>query len=182
MAYIKHPEKFMKVKLAELGGVVTSRTKNKARWHSTDGTQYTFPDGHTVFVRKDISMRNAESLLSDTYVHFGMEPLEAKVVPVRDTTPRPPVINLNRLVATVHAQQRLKLMRSQQGVRSSELLEVIQHPERVTYSEHHSSWVWYGHRVALAIVNEAGRSVITTVLWARQDLWAENPRPEKATS
>lgn len=90
-------------------------------------------------------------------------------------------MNLHNLVASTHAQERLKLMQAQAGVTYEEVKLALLTPERVRYSERHGSWVWVRDRLAIPCHDADGRFVISTILWATKELFDENPRPEKAT-
>lgn len=164
---IKSPRKLVDKAFRELGGRVADRAES--------ALYYVFPDGSHMVVHPRLSLGAAESLIATARRKF--DPKRRPTIDGRRAKDKP-TVNLGRLVASKHAQERLALMRSQAPVEWGEIVRTLQHPDRVLYSDHHSAWTWVGHRIAVCIgFPEDGAQVITTILWADDDLWAQNPRP-----
>lgn len=77
-----------------------------------------------------------------------------------------------------HCRERFELMRGQ-GLRSSELVAAILTPEIVRMSSGRTLLYCAG-RIAVAVGKRVnGKYPLVTVLWATDELWELNPRPEK---
>lgn len=141
------------------------------------GTTYQFPDGATKHVPTNMKPVTARGMLGwarDRYGHLEPDtPFSAEKV--KGGSPR---VDLNRVVASNHAKERLALMRSQARIEFSDILMALRAPIRTLYSEKHSSWLWVGERITVAAhVNQDGFAVISTLLWSTRELWNQNPRP-----
>ena len=89
------------------------------------------------------------------------------------------MIDPGRLEVTDHAAERIRLMQGQEGrMRREDISAALMRPEQVRWSDEHGSWVWVGERVAVAATVTDGATTIRTVMWATEELWAENPRPQ----
>jgi hypothetical protein len=140
---------------------------------------YMFPDDVRVIVPTNINPGKARELLGNYQRRYGRKPDN----PLVDAVPKSgaPVIDLTRMIATKHAMERFDLMRAQAGITYRDLLEALRIPERVLWNERHDTWLWVRDRIAVvAGVGPNGTATVTTILWAQQELWDQNPRPEKA--
>ncbi|MDM4761924.1 hypothetical protein QT381_02755 [Galbitalea sp. SE-J8] len=145
------------------------------------GVLFRRPNGTCVTVHFDISERDAAILVRDSRKLCGLPPAMRRTQDIAEA--ERPVLDLTRLTASTHAQIRLRQMRVQSDIPGEEIIGTLRRPTRVGYSTRHESWLWVGRRIALAMaVDESGASVIKTVLWASEELWAAHPRPEKRTA
>lgn len=137
---------------------------------------YRMPDGARIDVPKNIGPGAARVLLSRIQFEYGHK----RGVPLGDArkASRAPRIDLERLTASDHAKDRLRLMQRQGSVTFQEVLRALRLPERVLWSETHQSWLWVRDRLAVAVwVAANGHATIGTIMWATADLWEANPRP-----
>lgn len=168
----KVPAKYVDKEFRELGAKVTSRQEA--------AVYYTFPDGTTLAVRRRLDRETAIRIVKDAHCRFPDARRRRDAI-VGDTVRGPkPVIDLARLEASTHAQERLALMRQQAPIEWSEIVAALTTPDRVVYSDFHESWTWVGTRIAVCVVVTPHRQIIATILWADADLWAQHPRPESA--
>lgn len=142
------------------------------------GTVYLFPDGYRLYVYHQIDQKGSRALLSDVGARYGRRHPQAWKAGVRVSGA--PNIDLERVVASDHAKERLRLMQSQRRVDLRDVLYALKLPERVLWAPRHNSWAWVRGDIAVPITFAAdGSQVIRTVLWASEELWESNPRPEK---
>ncbi|MGX9346599.1 hypothetical protein [Microbacterium sp. KNMS] len=148
-----------------------------------DGTVWVFPDGAAKFVRDSEPGLAASRAMQWAAERYG-QPAPAYEPGERVRRREAPVLDLERVVASEHAKERMALMRRQDGRATfRDLMATLACPVRVVWSETHGSWVWVGGRLAVPVrVRADGSAVILSVLWATGDLWAENPRPERVAS
>lgn len=73
-------------------------------------------------------------------------------------------------VMSRHATQRAVEM----AVTAEEILAAWERPLHKHFDERRGSWRLTRHRVTLCVVEDAGRFVVTTVLFARASDWAED--------
>lgn len=158
----------------------TFRQYGAVRQHrDRNGTSFLFPDGAEHMVPHAMPHSTAISMLKWAQERYGTR--RRTVIDAAKVRGAKPRIDLEKCRASEHAQERLALMREQQGVTHHEVLMALRAPSAVKWSERHSSWVWVGDRIAVAAhVDSEGYAAITTVLWTTEELWAASPRPEKA--
>jgi len=162
------PYRSCKSEFERLGAVELRRDKS--------GCTFQFRDGRCQFVHFNVTAHVARNLIGDVRQQYGHSRGVGKF-----KDPKAPRIEIARLRASEHAKSRLALMQRQQQVSFNELVHALVTPVEVRYSGLHESWIWCGHRVAVAVALDAdGAPVITTVLWATRELWDAAPRPEKA--
>lgn len=140
------------------------------------GVAYEFEDGSRRMVPANINAPRAREILSEAQRRYGARPSD----PLGDVTRRKghPTVDLSKITATAHAQERLALMRDQDDLTYREILVALRAPSRVLWSDRHGSWLWVGDRVCVAAsVTEDGTTIIRTLLWTSQELWEANPRP-----
>jgi len=167
-ALMAKPYRSCKSEFERLGAYESSRDKH--------GCTFTFRDRRARYVRFNITDRDARNLIGDVRQQYGNSRGIGKF-----KDPKAPRLDMTRLRASEHAKSRLVLMQRQQQVSFDELVHALVTPVEVRYSGLHESWIWCGHRVAVAVALDTdGSPVITTVLWATRDLWDASPRPEKA--
>ncbi|GAA5198741.1 hypothetical protein [Microbacterium jejuense] len=140
------------------------------------GWIWVFPDGARKHVHHNLNAASARHLTGWVKNRYG-----SNYRPVFDGDrvkgPKP-IIDLTRLTASQHAQDRLALMRRQDNLTFEEVLLALRAPEKVLWSDTHHSWIWVRDRVGVAAhVDRAGNAVIATLLWATRELWDANPRP-----
>lgn len=169
---IAHPKKLIRELIRSYGG----RHYAKENDSPLRGDIYIFPDGYRLHVpgtpigswvaaqRESLARRYGPVVRSDRYERLGSRPGK-------------PVIDFERLTASTHAKERLVLMQRQARVDFREVLHCLRLPQRVAWSEVHGSWLWIRDRLAVAVAESAGGFVITTVLWASNELWEAHPRP-----
>ena len=81
--------------------------------------------------------------------------------------------------ATAHFSSRLKLMR-RQGLDPSEVTGALLEPEIVRRHKSNGRWIYCAGRVGVVVAPpEHGVYSLVTLLWATDELWAQNPRPER---
>jgi hypothetical protein len=170
----RNPKKLVRAVVREAGGRVAFNDRH--------GTAYVFPDGWVVRLEDRnaqswTAAREVEAKVRERYGTRGAPDYADRVFVDR---PGKPDLDLGRLVATDHAKERLDLMRRQAGVTFEELMMAIRVPERVRWSDTHRSWVWIRGRLAVPVVRNADKFVITTVLWSADDLFEQHPRNGKA--
>lgn len=71
------------------------------------------------------------------------------------------------------------MIRQPGHLQPAEVVDALLHPDHIRWSDDHQSWMWVGERVAVCAHAHDGHTTIRTVLWADEDLWVNNPRPEK---
>lgn len=165
----KDPKKFVKVCLEQLGAEIIERDKYGNRWK--------LPDDYRVYVRDNLSMGAAHAVVKEAQLRIGHQsrPWAAGVKAAGH-----PRLDLEKVVASEHAKDRLKLMRSQHRIDMRDVLYALRLPEKVLWSPRHESWAWVRGDIAVPVAfPESGAQVITTILWASDELWVSNPRPEK---
>lgn len=161
----------------DYGAVSIERSKNIAR--------YRFPDGaiHVIPHQVDEGWAKRQlALLRDRYGNTG--PAHRSRYERRGNAPR---VDLERLHATDHAKQRLREMQEQAAAGRRELRvscdmrDVLYAIKLGTpyWSPTHETWLWEYGDVAVAVAEVDNGFVITTVMWARPELFAVMPRPEK---
>lgn len=141
------------------------------------GTTFEFPDGYRAYVFHAIENRAASAFLSDIEARYGR--------PARDwqagvKVAGRPELDLERVIASEHAKERLRLMQTQRRIDLRDVLYALRLPERVLWSPKHKSWAWLRGDIAVAVTfTHDGSQVIRTILWTSDELWESNPRPEK---
>lgn len=141
------------------------------------GDTYIFEDNYRLFVAHQERTTDAVSKLGGLRHRYG--PTTSTQLAGLTNRPRKPVLDLNRLVASGHAKERLTLMKRQAGVEFTEVVLCLRAPERIMWAPDHEAWVWVGGRLAVPIKETSDGFLITTVLWSTNDLFAAHPRPEK---
>jgi hypothetical protein len=138
-----------------------------------------FPDGARHNVPKNIRPGAAKVMLNRLrrmYDRPWNDPLAGA-----EKRPGAPVIDLGRVVASKHAMERFDQMRRSGDLEYREVLVALKAPSKVLWHPGHDSWLWVGDRIAVAAsITPNGQAVIRTILWTTAELWADNPRPEKA--
>lgn len=78
-----------------------------------------------------------------------------------------------------HFLEMFQWMRGQ-GLRSSEVTAAVLAPESVRVADGNADWLYCHGRIAVAVGKPEGNTYpLVTVLWATDELWEQNPRPEK---
>lgn len=168
--YFKHPAKRLDREFRAMGAVRVQRTSATVA--------YRFPDGARREVPTNITAGKARLMLQSMQDRYGATNID----PLGFTERRPgaPVIDLERLSTSEHARERFDLMRRQAGLTFQEVLIALRAPARVLWATNHAAWLFVGDRIAVAThVDVEGHACIRTVLWTSQELWDQNPRPEK---
>ena len=168
--FFKHPAKRLDREFRAMGGARVERTSTNVA--------YRFPDGARYLVPTNIGPGTARTLLDRLREKYG----PGSVDPLGFTERRPgaPVIDLERLSTSEHARERFDLMRRQAGLTFQEVLLALRAPARVLWATNHAAWLYVGDRIAVSMhVDLEGHACIRTVLWTSQELWDQNPRPEK---
>jgi hypothetical protein len=164
----KDARKFLKTNLEQLGATVVDRDQFGCRWELPDGYRIHFPDTTKMGVAK-LYLREVRDRLGRT-----SRPWEPGL-----KTSGHPTLDLEKVVASEHAKERLHLMQRQHPIDLRDVLYALKLPERVLWSPKHESWVWVRGDIAVPIsFTPSGSQVIRTVLWASEELWQSNPRPE----
>lgn len=147
-----------------------------ARVHlnAPEGTHWIFPDGAVIIVSHNPSATWAAAQIRKLAGRY--ERLKRTEHRHLDRRPRKPLMDLERVAASEHAKQRLRLMQGQADVAFQEVLLCLRVPERVLWSEQHQGWLWVRDRLAVAVAEDGDRFVITTVLWSRSELFDLYPR------
>ncbi len=148
---------------------------------TSDHVAYRFPDGARRLVPTNIAPGRARQMLAETQERYGTGRYRANTDPLRSAIEKPgaPVVDTARLALSRHARERFELMADQANLRALELRDAVQYPERVLWSPMHCSWLWVRGRIIVAVViGDDGAFVIRTLLWATEELWEQNPRPE----
>lgn len=169
--YFKHPAKRLDREFRSMGAVRVERT--------SANVAYRFPDGARRLVPTNITAGKARLILQAMQDRYGFTNID----PLGFTERRPgaPTIDLERLSTSEHARERFDLMRCQAGLTFQEILVALRAPARVLWATNHAAWLYVGDRIAVsADVDTEGYACIRTVLWTSQELWDQNPRPEKA--
>jgi len=174
---VKNPHKLLEKVLRDAGGR-PSRV-NTARGRRTGIVDWHLPDGYVFRLDDDLPavkcMHEAGRLRKRYGIETGWTP--------GDHRSGKPVLDLERLTASQHAKDRLALMQSQAKVTFEDILLALRAPERVTWSEIHDSWIWVRDELAIPVsFDDSGFGTIRTVLWASQELFEQNPRPESRTA
>ena len=167
MTSVKDPRKLARKVFREYGGRVHIADK----W----GTHYIFPDGSTVLLGDNDHHGIVIEKVETVRARFGGLP--GQQFGRLGTRPHKPSLDFDRLVASDHAKERLRLMQRQAAVSFAEVLLTLRTPERVLWSDKHESWLWVRDRIAVAVKDTGQQLVIATVLWTTHDLWEANPRP-----
>lgn len=159
------------------------RAMGASRQTVKNGVEYQFTDGCRRFVPHSIRNSAAVQILNDARNRYGNPNTHRSALGPAEKvkTYNRPNIDLENLVASDHAKERLTLMRRQvRDLTFAEILQAIRDPQRVMWSHPHRSWIWVGERIAVAVtITPEGVSVIRTLLWATEQLWEDNPRPER---
>jgi hypothetical protein len=164
----KDARKFLKAHLETLGATVVDRDRFGCRWQ--------LPDGYRVYVSDSVRMGTAKQYLREAQDRLGRTsgPWEPGL-----KTSGHPTLDLEKVVASEHAKERLHLMQRQHPIDLRDVLYALKLPERVLWSPKHESWAWVRGDIAVPIsFTPSGSQVIRTVLWASEELWQSNPRPE----
>lgn len=151
------------------GAVVTER--------ATQWTTYTFPDHYTVTIGKNERVALTLAKVNDVQQRYGFD--RRAQYSTMGTRPGKPVLDLERVVASDHAKERLALMQRQADVTMREILLCLRAPERVLWADDHDSWLWVRDRLAVPIKEAGDRFIITSVLWSTRELFDQNPRPQE---
>jgi hypothetical protein len=165
---VKNPRKLLRDVVRDYGG----ESLEKQRDHHV----FAFPDGYRVTLFNGEHPGSCIAKVQLIQQRYGPKP-SGGFAGHRNRRGKP-TIDLERLTASTHAQERLALMQRQAGVTYAELLEAIRIPLRVLWSDDHESWLWVGRRVTLPVKEIPSGFVITTVLWSTPDLYKKYPRPE----
>lgn len=164
----KDPRKEARRAFRQYGGTVRMQTKQ--------GTEYIFPDDSTMFLHKDENHQKVAEKILMVVSRFGRirDPELAGLV---KRTGRP-TITFDRLVASAHSKERMRLMGEQADVDFPELCHTLRTPERVLWSPASNAWVFIGGRLAVAVCTITDdRFLIKTVMWSSNDLFDQYPRP-----
>lgn len=164
----KDPRKVQRSILRQYGAHVVSKQREHTTWQ--------MPDGARIVVRDTDHHGTVAKRLEELRSRYG--PVEqTNSIDRFGTRANKPDLDLNRVVASTHAKERLALMQSQAKVTFQEVLHAIRIPERVLWSDRHGSWMWVRDRLAVAVVETGDSFVITTILWTSNDLFEQYPRP-----
>lgn len=87
-----------------------------------------------------------------------------------------PILTAGDFAATTHFKSRLSLMRGQ-GLKYPEVVSALLAPVTVRRSPT-GNLLYCAGRVAVVVDPGGGVFRLVTVLWATDELWAANPRPE----
>lgn len=152
----------------KLGATRAYKTDHSTVWEFPDGARHEVPTG--------VKGSYASRLMRDAQDRYGKVQTSVASWPrVHDA----PKVDLGKLVASAHAQERLKLMVGQSDEASfAELTRCITHPRCVVASPGDGNLVWVGDALAVPLSFTDDTIVITTVLWATTDRYEDNPRPE----
>lgn len=170
MSGVKSPKDAQKLAsrtFRDRGAVVT---ENARQW-----TTYTFPDQYTVTIGRNERIALTLAKVKDVQERYGFD--QSDNFGQMGTRPGKPVIELERLVASAHAKERLALMQRQAGVDMREILLCLRTPQRVLWSDDHESWLWIRDRIAVPVKEVGDRFIITSVLWGTRELFDKYPRP-----
>lgn len=163
----KDPRKYVRSQFENMGAVINNRTNY--------GVQYKLPDGYLLHVPNRVLMPAAK-----TYVREAREHCTNKQWRPGVKASGHPELDLELVVASDHAKERLRLMQSQRRIDMRDVLYAMKIPEKVLWSPKHATWVWVRGDIAVPVsFTPQGAQVIRTILWASDDLWESNPRPEK---
>lgn len=165
------------------GAVVLSSPRGRGGGRLTD---YRFPDGAVFFIPNDVDQGWAKKQLAVLRERYGSTgPVHRSQYERRGGAPK---VDLDRLVASEHAKQRLHEMQEQaRSVNgrlkvSCELRDVLYAIRLGTpfWSPVHESWTWEYGDLAVSVVESPVGFTITTVMWSRPELFEALPRVEKA--
>lgn len=163
------PMKFAKKELTKLGCVVEDendrriefRLRDGSGWHCSNRTQMQTVRAVVARVRRGYRYETGECLT---------------IYPEAVGAPR---LDAGNYHASDHLRSRVALMRGQ-GLLTAELTGALLAPESVRYSERTDRWIYCAGRIGVVVEKpEHGVFPLVTVLWATDELWAENPRPER---
>lgn len=138
-------------------------------------TDWLFPDGFRIRLGDDDHHGVVRSKIGQVRTRYGHQ--QSKELGGLSKAGNAPRLNLEKLHASDHAKDRLKLMQSQRTVTYTDVLHALRLPEKVLWSEKHGSWVWLRDPIAVAVTQVPNGHLITTILWADNDLYALHPRP-----
>lgn len=168
--FFKHPAKRLDREFRAMDATRVERTSQNIIYEFRDGAKYMVP--------RNITAGSARTMLQSLQVKYG----GAAGDPLGFTERRPgaPTIDLEQLSTSEHARERFDLMRQQASLTFQEVLFALRAPARVLWATNHRAWLYVGDRIAVsADVDSAGYARIRTILWTSQELWDQNPRPEK---
>lgn len=167
----KNPTKEVERLCRQLGAIRERRTPY--------GVEYRFPDGALRHVDSNMKPQIAAAAMRSITETYGRPKADRQFA--RDLRASAPPVDLKRMKATDHAKERLAQMRGQvPDLNFTEILYALR-LGHTRWSAEHGSWLWIGDRVTVAAhVSDDGFTTITTLLWSTSELWALNPRPEKA--
>lgn len=168
---VKDPRKLARRVFREYGAVVQE--------HNDHGSPvYLFPDGMRITVPSNALMGWVAAKCRDVEARYGKK--AGTQFGLLSTRPGKPHLDLERIIASAHAKQRLSTMRTQANITFGEVLMALRIPERVLWSPSHGSWLWVRGRLAVAIAEDGDTFVITTVLWSSTELFEQHPRPKES--
>jgi hypothetical protein len=173
--FFRHPAKMLDREFRAMGATRADRDSR--------AVTYRFPDGAYQSVPTNIGPANARGMLNELQYRYGPSQRRHEGDPLAGTMIRDdiPTVDTALIIMTKHATERFEQMSDQARLSTDEIRHCLQFPETVRYSPSHSSWMWVRGRIAVATTHapDTGETIIRTVLWATEELWVNNPRPEK---
>jgi len=170
MSGVKGPKDARKLASQTFRGRGAVVTENNRQW-----TTWAFPDNRTVTITKNEPITLTLAKVKDAQERYGYDTRDNYASMTK--RPHTPAIDLERVVASAHAKERLALMKRQAGVDMREILLALRTPQRVLWSDEHDSWLWIRDRIAVPIKEVGDRFIITSVLWGTRELFDRYPRP-----
>lgn len=170
MGHQKNAKKLIRDVFRQYGAHIQGREKESTRW--------IFPDGAVIIVHPTATYSWAAAQCRNLEARYGRRSGEG--LAGAKTRPGKPSIDFERLDASAHAKERLKLMRQQDGIDLTDVFQALKLPEKVLWSESNGSWLWVRDRIAVAVAVVGDRFVVTTVLWSSDELFVQFPRPLEA--
>jgi hypothetical protein len=166
---VKNPQQWTRKQFKEMGLQPTGGRGTRGN----HGAAYIADSGHMFVIPQSLSTGGAIRLVSDTRAHLG---LDRAIVDEKESVP---VLVKGSLRFSEHARERWALMRGQAAVGAVELEACLFNPSEVSYSVKHNTWLFIGARVKAAVAfPETGDPVVTTVIWTREEMFEQHPRPE----
>lgn len=150
----------------EHGGTVHDRSRECVR--------YIFPDNAMFVLPNAVSERWAKGQLAALRKRYGATRAAHQV-----RRNGRPALDLEQVRVSDHARRRLALMGDQAGVDRLEFVRCLSLPQTVLWSDSHGSWLFVRDRLVVAVAAADFGHVVTTVMWATQDMFEAHPRPEK---
>lgn len=156
---MKDPVKLARKELPKLGATIIRDANGMI--------EFQLPTGGRYFVSSGSKLPKLRALIESLTERYN--PLSGYVVV--DEFP-----NVSATTATPHFRHRFELMEDQEQLTGVEVADALARPVRVWRSG--DRFAYERGRVVVVGQTSKGVLVLITVLWATQDLWERNPRPE----